>query len=37
MHKLALFWWVGGLWSCVQVSVVAILVKNDTARDFERI
>ena len=28
MHKLALFWWVGGLWSCVQVSVVAILAQE---------
>ena len=37
MHKLALFWWVGGMWSCVQISVVAIWVKNDSARNFERI
>ena len=36
MHKLALFWWVGGMWSCVQISVVAILVKNGSARKLER-
>ena len=34
-HKLALFWWVGWAWSACRVAV-AILVKSDSARNFQR-
>ena len=36
-HKLAVFLvGVGGVWSFVLISCLAILVKNDSGRNFER-
>ena len=37
-HKLAVFWWVGGgsVVLCAELMLVAILVKYESARNFER-
>ena len=35
-HKLAGFWWVGGCGLACRSCLVAILVKNDPARNFEK-
>ena len=36
-HKLAGFWWVGGCGLACRSCLVAILVKKDPARNFERV